>query len=286
MMESSDPPTYKEATTPPNVVSNQTSFCQHCGKAAFGGNYCAYCGRLLVQTAQPVSSGPQISYNKLPPIANMQQPAIIALPTSTEPDIQHKNDLAYKDGNRLIYDFEKVACCPGQIVGLDPRVKDELPWELESKGITKDQWRDWMVLLMDNQKLAPSIAGCLCMFCCPGLIPQSILCAMFCPISMNHCLKWLPCCYGDWYIGLRRWQDDVNYVLNQHDMHVKLMTYKPFQKAPKSKMHGSRIAGKDHNYEMSMMVISLTETETEKLKMESWDHGVNDGCTSGIGRIL
>ena len=108
MMESSDPPTYKEATTPPNVVSNQTSFCQHCGKAAFGGNYCAYCGRLLVQTAQPVSSGPQISYNKLPPIANMQQPAIIALPTSTEPDIQHKNDLAYKYGKSIIYDKNEI----------------------------------------------------------------------------------------------------------------------------------------------------------------------------------
>ena len=78
----------------------------------------------------------------------------------------------------------------------------------------------------------------------------------------------------------------MNSVLNQHDMHVKLMTYKPWQKAPRSREHDSRIAGKDHNYEMSMMVISLTEDETEKLKMESWDHGVNDGCTSGIGRLL
>ena len=100
---------------------------------------------------------------------------------------------------------------------------------------------------------------------------------------MDH---YFSCCYGDWYVGLHKWQADVNSVLNHHNMHVKLMTYKPWQKAPKSMLHGSRIAGKDHNYEMSMMVISLTEDETQKLKMESWDQGVNDGCTSGIGRVL
>ena len=69
-------------------------------------------------------------------------------------------------------------------------------------------------------------------------------------------------------------------------MHLKLMTYKPWQKAPMSIMRQDRTTGKDHNYEMSMMVIALTEEEAMKLKCESWDHGVNDGCTSGIGRIL
>ena len=139
---------------------------------------------------------------------------------------------------------------------------------------------------MKIQKRAPSIVGCLCMFCIPGGVAQSILCALFCPISMDHCLTCLPCFYGDWYVGLKKWQDDVNFILNQHDMHVKLITYKPWQKAPMSKLHGSRVAGKDHNYEMSMMVISLTEDETEKLKIESWDQGVHDTCTSGIGRLL
>ena len=103
---------------------------------------------------------------------------------------------------------------------------------------------------------------------------------------MDHCLKRLPCCYGDWYAGMRKWQDEVNSVLNQYDMHVKLMTYKPGSRAPKSKLYGTRIAGKGQDYEMSMMVISLTPDETEKLQIESWDHGVNDGCTSGIGRLL
>merc|ERR1712061_463439 len=136
---------------------------------------------------------------------------------------------------------------------------------------------------MKNQRKAPSISDCLCMFRIPGLLAQSILCALFCPISMEHSLAWLPCCYGDWYAGLRTWQADVNAVLNLHNMHVKLITYKPWQQAPKSMLHGSRIAGKDQHYEMSMMVISLTESETHKLKLESWDQGVNDVCTSGIG---
>ena len=194
--------------------------------------------------------------------------------------------MAYKVGNRLIYDFEKIACCPWQLVGIDTRVKDQLPWELMAKGITTYQWRDWMLELMKIQKMATSIVGCLCIFCFPGFVPQSILCALFCPISMDHFFKWLPCCYGDWYVELRRWQNNVNFVLNQNDMHLKLITYKPWQKAPKSKLHGDRIAGKNHDYEMSMMVISLTEAETEKLKIQSWDQGVNDTCTSGIGRVL
>ena len=211
---------------------------------------------------------------------------MIAFPSPSGPDTSHKYDMAYKVGNRLIYDFEKIACCPWQVVGINAWVKDQLPWELMAKGITADQWRDWMLELMEIQKMATSIIGCLCIFCFPGFVPQSILCAIFCPISMDHCFKWLPCCYGDWYVGLSKWQNDVNFVLNRHDMHLKLITYKPWQKAPKSKLHGDRIAGKNHDYEMSMMVISLTEAETEKLKMQSWDQGVNDTCTSGIGRVL
>jgi len=282
IMESSDLPTYEEATDinkQPTVIGDQIIACSQCGTSSLDGNFCAYCGNRLVQTTQPVSSALQIPANRLPPAS------IFTVSLPSREDIEHKHDMAYKSGNRLIYDFEKVACCPFQIVGLDPKVADKLPWELEQKGITKEKWRDWMLQLMDNQKRAPSITGCLCMFCCPGGIVQSILCAMFCPLSMDHCFKWLPCCYGDWYVGMKQWYEEENSVLNQHDMHIKL-TYKPWQNAPYSKLHGTRIAGKDHNYEMSMMVISLTPDETEKLKIESWDHGVNDVCTSGIGRLL
>ena len=124
------------------------------------------------------------------------------------------------------------------------------------------------------------------MFCLPGFIPQFFFCLFFCPISMDHSFKWLPCCYGDWHVGLQKWQDDVNFVLNRNDMHVKLITYKPWQIAPKSKLHYRRIVGKNHDYEMSMMVISLTKAETEKLKMQSWNQGVNNTYISGIGRVL
>ena len=74
-------------------------------------------------TTQPTTSLPCLESHKLPPITTVQQAEF------------HKYDMAYKDGNRLIYDSEKVACCPGQVVGLDPLVADAIPWELEKEGI-------------------------------------------------------------------------------------------------------------------------------------------------------
>ena len=269
--------------SPPNEISDKSNVCNHCGVvAAVSEKYCAYCGQLKVHTTQPVS------VIHLPQISTYTEGETVQIPPiqSKIPDVNHQHDMAYKEGNRLIYDFEKVGCCPCGVVGLDSHVKDAVPWELEEKGITKYQWEDWMVKLMENQTRAPSGAGFLCMFCIPGIFVQAILCDMFCPIAMDHPCKWLPCCYGDWYVGLRKWQEDVNSVLNPHDMHVKLMTYKPGQKAPKSRFYANRVAGKGKNYEMSMMVISLTEDETETLQIESWDHGVNDGSTTGIGRLL
>ena len=115
---------------------------------------------------------------------------------------------------------------------------------------------------------------------------QALLCAMFCPVSMNHFLSWLPCCYGDWYEALRIWMNNVNTTLKSKGMYAKLVTYRPFNAAPQSKFYNRRIAGKDHSYEMSFLVIALTPAESVKLEAESWDHGVNDRCTSGIGRCL
>ena len=139
-------------------------------------------------------------------------------------------DKAIRIGDRLIIDFEKIACCPWQTVGLDKDCRNYIPEELRLKGITQDMWEEWCDKLMKHQKKATSIAGCLCLFCFPGFIPQCILCAIFCPISADHPLKFLPCCYGDWYVGLNKWQREVNRVLNPKDMHAKLRTYKPFQK--------------------------------------------------------
>ena len=139
-------------------------------------------------------------------------------------------DKGKKIGNRLIIDFEKVSCCPWERVGLDPDCKNYIPEELRVKGISQDMWEDWCDDLMKVQNKAPSVGGCLCMFCFPGLIPQSFLCMIFCPLSADHCLKWLPCCYGDWHVALEKWQRKVNAVLNKKDLHAKLKTYKPCQK--------------------------------------------------------
>ena len=136
-------------------------------------------------------------------------------------------DKAKRIGNRLIIDFEKVSCCPGQVTGLDPDCRNCVPEELRVKGITQDVWSEWCDDLMKIQKKSPSVGGCLCIFCFPGLLLQGILCAVFCPTSGDHPLKCLPCFYGDWYVGLREWQASVNSVLNKKDMHAKLKTYKP-----------------------------------------------------------
>ena len=139
-------------------------------------------------------------------------------------------DKAKKIGNRLVIDFEKHACCPFTTTGLDPDCKNYVPEELRIKGITQGLWVEWCEELMKVQKKSPSISGCLCVFCFPGLFVQGILCAVFCPTSGDHCLKCLPCFYGDWHAGLGKWQRKVNEVLNKKDMHAKLKTYKPHNK--------------------------------------------------------
>ena len=78
-MASEKPPTYSEAAdappcmpavwSPPNVINGETNFCKHCGAAVLGGNYCAYCGSLPVQTKQPVSS----TYNCQPILCSKKE---------------------------------------------------------------------------------------------------------------------------------------------------------------------------------------------------------------------
>jgi len=246
---------------------------------------------------QAIAVQPRSASGKLynPPNANTSaavsypvttQPSVIPIPEPCAP-VNDVEKLYRRIGNRIIYDFEKVSCYPGQHNGLDFGVESQVPKEMADKGISLHQWAEWVSELQEIQRKAPTVCGCLLMFCFPGFLVQSILCAMFCPISMAHPFKFLPCCYGDWYDGLDKWMSKVNTVLNRKEMHAKLMTYKPYSGAPKSRNYGTRTAGKDPgNYEMSFLVIALNKQESLKLQSESWDHGVNDRCTSGIGRIL
>ncbi|KAL5265170.1 hypothetical protein ACHWQZ_G006051 [Mnemiopsis leidyi] len=242
-------------------------------------------------TANPSVAPP--SYDEIndynhDPTVTIKQPT-----TYVEPEVRvqvsanfTRGGMAKRVGDRLIIDFEKVPCCPWETVGLNPDLKNYVPEELRVKGISPNVWEGWCEDLMKVQKKSPSVSGCMCLFCVPGFLVQAMLCAIFCPISADHPLKSLPCFYGDWHVGLDKWQRKVNAVLNPKDMHAKLKTYRPFQRAPKSVGYNDRVAGKDENYEMSMLIIALTATESQKLMEESWDEGVNDGCTSGIGRIL
>lgn len=270
------PPSYSETFgLPSHPELDQPNFCWKCG-VRFGSEklpiHCFSCGT-------PTNASNSSYANPI-----TQQPSNEAFGGGSSNGIQLT--LHTIISNRLVIDFEKVSCCPWEHVGLHDGVKGSMPQEIASKGISPQLWKEWMEKLQDIQKLAPSVAGCLCMFCFPGFLPQSILCAMFCPISSNHPFSFLPCCYGDWYDKLNKWQIKVNETLNRYEMHAKLMTYKPHNGAPRSKLYSQRVAGKDHNYEMSFLVIALTKEESEKLILESWDHGVNDKCTSGIGRCL
>jgi len=240
--------------------------------------------------AQPIGG---YAYPPQPPAHAIQYSTpVVAQPPSHNNAVypayqpNNPNDMSVLIGDRIIYDFEKTSCCPGQAVGLEPQVKDNVHPLLVEKGVTAEQWHQWMSELDQVQKKAGSVAGCLCTVCFPFGVIQTMLCVMCCPLSMDHALSWLPCCYGDWYEALRRWTDKVNETLRTMGMHAQLVTYKPCSLAPRSKFYARRIAGKGRDYEMSFLVIALTPTESATLEQEGWDHGVHDGCMSGRGRSL
>lgn len=262
------PPSYDESVfTQPGVTIIKCSSCNN--TCMQHHDYCFLCGQSLKGLGR---------------VNN----AVVDLQPGQSSLVVHNdlNEMGQRIGDRLYYDFEKVGCCIGDVQGLDPKVKHYMHSVIREQGITPGEWKKWMEELDVIQKKAPTIIGCLCLFCFPGSIVQSMLCAIFCPTSMNHPLSWLPCFYGDWYTALMKWQENVNARLSLYGMYAKLVTYKPYNAAPRSRLYNQRITGKDENYEMSFLVIALNLQESRKLADESWDHGVNDRCTSGIGRCL
>ena len=188
--------------------------------------------------------------------------------------------------DRLIFDFEKMACCCGGQKGLHADVKHHLPAELHAKGIPLGKWLEWMTDLDEIQNMVKSIAEYLCMYFIPFLSLQFLVCYLCCPLSMNHKCSFLPCCVGDWHQALREWLERVNEYLNVYGMHAKFLTYKPYCRAPRSKFYDERIHCQGKKYEMSFLAISVTSEATTILREESWDHGTGNCCISGIGRVI
>ena len=281
MFNGAAPPPYSDATSSLFQASNKPNFCSNCGKK-LDSTLCPTCGLYAVPPPEPIQTQPGIGFSPSSVTPITQETHNECIPTQSTSSLQF-----YKIfDNRLIIDFEKVSCTPCQTVGIFDQNLRSCPDPVKKKGISDAQWKKWMEDLMEVQRKAPSVLGCLTIFCFPGFLPQSIICAMCCPTSSSHPLDCLPCFYGDWYRGLDKWMKTVNMELNKIDMHAKLLTYKPHSRAPKSMFHGQRVTGKDHNYEMSFLAIGLNKAASEKLISESWDHGVNDGCMSGHGRIL
>ena len=185
-----------------------------------------------IQTFQPGSNFlPVINQNTIYQVPTHQ--TIENFRANAVTQLGFRTDMAVCIEDRLIIDFEKLSCYMFEKSGLHPQVKHNIPMEIQSKGITHQIWMKWMSELDEIQKMAPSVCGCLMIFCVPYGIMQSILCATVCPLSMNHQFSWLPCCYGDWYEALRQWMNDVNASLSKIDMYAKFMTYKPYNNAPR-----------------------------------------------------
>lgn len=177
-----------------------------------------------------------------------------------------REDMAVRIGDRLIFDFTRQpSWSKKRKTGLSSRVKNELPVELSAVNISSEVWHEWIQELEEIQANAPTTCCFLATICCPVPIVQAGLCTLFCPLNAKHCLSWLPCCFGDWHDGLRGWMYLVNDTLNQHGMHVKFLTY-PEDKAPHSKLVEQR------REDMSFLVISLNQDETDILQEEPWDH--------------
>jgi len=253
-------------------LSGPPKFCSECGKKV-DGRFCSNCGYDVINNTKVNRSQPNQQNNNIVAVDNTG-------PRMDQAVLTH-------NGTRLLWDFEKHTCCGDGQLGLYPGARDNLPPELRSKGITEQQWREWLDELDDIQKkISPTICCVLSTLCCPGGILQCILCATFCPLSSNHCFSCLPCCFGDWHAAIRQWQERVNAILIEYGMYVKLKSFKPWRNAPESKYKSNRGNGKDDNYEFSTMEISLTPAATNLLRCEPWDNGINDVCTSGRGRAL
>ena len=212
------------------------------------------------------------------------QPGSYLKPRGTITDVEI---LYHRSGDRLIYDFEKIAVCWGQQSGLNLEVEDNIPQELLERGILPSDWSRWIRELRDTQTLSPTYSGLACICCFPGFLIQTLFCSLCCPISYNHPLTCLPCCYGDWHKSLEDWMRRVNRTLNRHGMHAKFLTHRPPPDTAISKNHTDRVKHKPKScYEMSFLVISLTVEESAKLQKENWAHGTDYWFMPCLGRNI
>jgi len=199
---------------------------------------------------------------------------------------QNDNALYVRIGDRLIFDFEKWRQ-GGHETGLLPQeAKMQAPAELKDR-VSDGKWREWMAELDAAHSKGRSISELALLYFFPGCGLQYICCCLCCPISMSHSCDFLPWCLGDWHGGLRQWAENVSEYLESFGMHAKLVTYQPYWDAPRSKMYDQRVYRKNHKYEMSFLVISLSHEESEKLRGEDWNHGVRCTCLLGCkGRAV
>ena len=203
--------------------------------------------------------------------------------------IENKDATVYvRIGDRLVFDYERLACRCGQPSGIHPDTKHQLPTELQEKGITANTWLQWLTELDDIQSTVRSQMEYLALGCFPGLWFQLLAMICCCPISRPNLCDWLPCCMGHWHQALHDWLEKINGPLGVHGMHAKFVTYRPIFDAPRSKFFEERTQGKNpREYEMSFLVISLTQSETNILQEESWDHMVSaKWCISLQGRVI
>lgn len=253
-----------------NNIIVENRFCTECGLTSDRtSRVCETCLSDARKRSHPEQKQQSVRSKSLPSFrparkSLLDEPDAVAVP-------QVRNDSAERIGDRLVYDFQKMSwCCGSQVVGLESQVKREIPVELVKIGVSSALWYAWIQELEDIQKSkAPSR-------CCIALSHSVCLCL---PLFTNHCLTCLPCCFGAWQDSLRHWIDNVNLTLNESGMHAKFLTYVGASNTiPNSVIDKHR---HDLNNEISLLVIALTQRETDELQGQYFIRGRGPCCDSG-----
>eukprot|EP01135_Chromosphaera_perkinsii_P011238 Nk52_evm19s2367 gene=Nk52_evmTU19s2367 len=179
-----------------------------------------------------------------------------------------------KRGQRIVIPYNTKECC---CRGIKPRVA--LPNELRDKGVTPEQWDDWVnVRLLQNIEVQwPSVCcdtvmnfltcffwvGCNRCRGCPSL-RYCCTCQCCCPSSMCDPLPALD--------NIKQWQKEFNaLVLNPLGLHVKTLSTVYFDGFGRSR---SRL-------DESAIVFSLTREESAIISKQPHVTGPASGGLGG-----
>ena len=154
-----------------------------------------------------------------------------------------------------------------------------VPIKLAERGVSQEEWHDWMRSLKGVQERARDCDPCRalhCLLCYPWIIPNPVWIAanLFCPWS-----QWDP-----FQRNLHKWLREVNDSLESRGMYVKGMSF------GKATTHGD----KWDDGSLPVLMFALTGEQSSRLKREAILQEGNSGdpnwacwcCLSHRGRAI